>query len=165
MSNMLQWLYTYVAIVCSKFFTYFRQMLQVFYLHIVICCSGYTHMLQTYVSIVAPGQYVAANATPHALWPAGTHVLHALIQCCLSLSCGPTPIVERARNEQSPKWLSTPWSAGSLYRSPETATWLLSPWKNHRWPLVRWYHESESKVLQSVDSIPESFHISSEYIL
>jgi hypothetical protein len=28
---------------------------QVFYLDVVICCSGYTYMLQTYVSIVSPG--------------------------------------------------------------------------------------------------------------
>jgi hypothetical protein len=53
MLHMLQWLYMYVASVCSKCFTYFGHMLQVFYLDVVICCSGYTHMLQTYVSIVS----------------------------------------------------------------------------------------------------------------
>jgi hypothetical protein len=55
MLHMLQWLYTYAASVCSKIFTYFRRMLQVFYPDIVTRCSGYTHMLQTYVSIVSPG--------------------------------------------------------------------------------------------------------------
>jgi hypothetical protein len=50
----LQWLYRYIASVCFKYFTYFRHMLQVFYLFIVICCNGYIHMLQTYVSIVSP---------------------------------------------------------------------------------------------------------------
>jgi hypothetical protein len=50
----LQWLYTYVASVCFKCFTCFRRMLQVFCVlsRCCICCSGYTHMLQTYVSIV-----------------------------------------------------------------------------------------------------------------
>ena len=33
----------------------FIRMLQVFYLDVVICCGSYTHMLQTYVSIVSPG--------------------------------------------------------------------------------------------------------------
>jgi hypothetical protein len=55
MLYMLQWLYTYGASVCSKCFTYFRRMLQAFYLDVVIWCSGYTHMLQTYVSIVSLG--------------------------------------------------------------------------------------------------------------
>jgi hypothetical protein len=55
MLHMLQWLYTYIASVCSKCFTYFRRILQVFYLDVVIYCSGYTHMSQTCVSIVSPG--------------------------------------------------------------------------------------------------------------
>ena len=52
---------TYVAVairVCYKctfqMFHLFQTMLQVFYLDI-ICCSGYTHVLQTYVLIVLPG--------------------------------------------------------------------------------------------------------------
>jgi hypothetical protein len=89
MLHMLQWLYTYVASIYSKCFTYFRHMLQVFYMLQVlpisdicckcficckyifqmfylfqtyvasvlsrccICCSGYTHMLQAYVSIIS----------------------------------------------------------------------------------------------------------------
>jgi hypothetical protein len=40
---MLQWLYTYIASVCSKCFTYFRRMLQVFYLNVTVvihtCCK------------------------------------------------------------------------------------------------------------------------------
>jgi hypothetical protein len=52
---MLQWLYTYGASVYSKCFTYFMRMLQMFYLDVVIWCSGYTHMLQIYVSIVSLG--------------------------------------------------------------------------------------------------------------
>jgi hypothetical protein len=47
-------IYTYIASVYPKCFTYFRRMLQVFYLDVVISCSGYTHMLQMYVSIVLP---------------------------------------------------------------------------------------------------------------
>jgi hypothetical protein len=48
-------IHTYIASVYHKCFIYFRRMLQVFYLDIVICCSSYTHMLQMYVSIVSPG--------------------------------------------------------------------------------------------------------------
>ena len=44
MLHMLQWLYTYVAIVCSKCFICFRRILQVFYLDV-----AYTCMLQVYV--------------------------------------------------------------------------------------------------------------------
>jgi hypothetical protein len=55
MLYMLQWLYTYVANVCFKCFTYFGRMLQVFYLDVVVCCHGYTRMLQMYISIVSPG--------------------------------------------------------------------------------------------------------------
>jgi hypothetical protein len=32
--NMLQWLYTYVVIICFKYFSYFRSTLQVFYLDV-----------------------------------------------------------------------------------------------------------------------------------
>jgi hypothetical protein len=34
MLHMLQWIYAYVASVCSKCFTYFIRMLQVFYLDV-----------------------------------------------------------------------------------------------------------------------------------
>jgi hypothetical protein len=52
MLHMSQWLYTYVANVCSKCFTCFRRMLQVFYLDVAyaavviyICCK---HMFQLF---------------------------------------------------------------------------------------------------------------------
>jgi hypothetical protein len=54
MLHMLKWLYTYVISVCSKCFTFFRRMLQVFLSACCICCGGYMHMLQPYVSIVSP---------------------------------------------------------------------------------------------------------------
>jgi hypothetical protein len=47
-------IHMYIASVYPKCFTYFKRMLQIFYLDVVICCSGYTHMLQMYVSIVLP---------------------------------------------------------------------------------------------------------------
>jgi hypothetical protein len=57
---MLQWLYKYVASVCSKCFTYLRRMLQVFYLNVAyitnVCFNCFTLF-----------QYVATGAAPHAL--------------------------------------------------------------------------------------------------
>jgi hypothetical protein len=77
MLYILQWLYTYVLSVYSKCFTYFKLMLQVFY-------SGCYNMLQwlyTYVANVCFTwfQYVEAGAAPHALWLMGMHALHAPI--------------------------------------------------------------------------------------
>jgi hypothetical protein len=67
-------------------------MLQVFYLDVVYICSGYTHMLQAYVSIYFTlFQYVVANVAPHVLWLVGTHALHTSSRRCLSLSYGPAP--------------------------------------------------------------------------
>jgi hypothetical protein len=50
--HMLQWLYTYVSNVCFECFSYFIRILQVFLSRCCICYSGYTHMLQAYVSPV-----------------------------------------------------------------------------------------------------------------
>ena len=46
MLHMLQWLYTYVARVCSKYFICFRHVLQVFYLDIARVAMA---ILQMYV--------------------------------------------------------------------------------------------------------------------
>ena len=61
--HMLQWLYKYVASVCSKYSTYFRHMLQVFYLDIAyvavvihICFNCFTWF-----------HYVAAGVVPQVL--------------------------------------------------------------------------------------------------
>jgi hypothetical protein len=66
--HMLQWLYTYVSSVCSKCFTCFRRILQVFDLDIAkadldvaYVCNGYTHILQVYVlNILFFHTYVAS---------------------------------------------------------------------------------------------------------
>jgi len=98
--------------VCSKCFTCFRRMLQMFYLNVVICCRGYTHMLQTYVLIVSLGFTMLQQVLlPTRSDFAGMHALHIPIQRCLSLSCGSAPIVRHAHNGRSmPKWPSTLWS-------------------------------------------------------
>jgi hypothetical protein len=50
MLHMLQWLYTYVSIVCSKCFIYIRPMLQVFHPHVTKVDPDvtFTCMLQAY---------------------------------------------------------------------------------------------------------------------
>jgi hypothetical protein len=59
---MLQWLYTYVASICSKCFNCFRCMLQAFYLDVAYVAVA-IHMLQAYVSNVSPvSTHFAANA-------------------------------------------------------------------------------------------------------
>jgi hypothetical protein len=81
--HMLQWLYMYVGSVCFKCFAYFERMLQVFYLDIIICCHGYTHMLQMYVLIVSPG----FSLLQHVLLPTRarkrcTHPSSTAYPCC-----------------------------------------------------------------------------------
>jgi hypothetical protein len=56
MLHMLQWLYTYVSSVCSKYFVRSRRMLQMFYLdvakvdvHVAIICFMCFQVFHTYV--------------------------------------------------------------------------------------------------------------------
>ena len=58
---MLQWLYTYVARVCSKCFIYLRRMLQVFYLDVAYVAMA---MLQMYVSNISSVLDVCCNLFP-----------------------------------------------------------------------------------------------------
>jgi hypothetical protein len=97
MLHMLQWLYAYVASLCSKCLTYFRCMLQVFYL---------------YVAYVAVAIYICCRRMFQFVSPCFSMLQQVLLptrsdsrartrspsQCYLSLSCGPAPIVGRARN-------------------------------------------------------------------
>ena len=55
MLHMLQWLYTYVATICFKCFTYFRRMLhQVLHVaSVFISRSSMFHAFQTYISYVS----------------------------------------------------------------------------------------------------------------
>jgi hypothetical protein len=102
MLHILQWLYTYVASVSSKYFTYFRRMLQAFYLDVVyvvvvihICCK---HMFQLFHQVsVCCGRCSDSRACTRCTHPSSTTML-----------CGPAPIVGHTRNGQSvPKWAST----------------------------------------------------------
>jgi hypothetical protein len=58
--HMLQWLYIYVSIVCSKCFIYIRPMLQVFHPHVVKVDLHvtFTCMLQAYFQVVSGVSYI-----------------------------------------------------------------------------------------------------------
>jgi hypothetical protein len=71
----------------------------------------YTYVANVCFNYFTLFQYVTVGVAPHVLWLSNKHALHAPIQNCLSLSCRPTPTVERARNGLLvPKWLSILWS-------------------------------------------------------
>jgi hypothetical protein len=54
MMHMLQWLYTYVASVCSKYFTCFRRMLQVFYLDVTYVTNIYFNCFSMLQQVLPP---------------------------------------------------------------------------------------------------------------
>jgi hypothetical protein len=107
----------------------YTRMLQVYVLNISpisdVCCKCFIwilHMLQwlyTYVANVCFNcfiwfQYVCSRfCSPWVLTREYARTAHTH-QRCLSQSCGPVPIVKRARNEHSvPKWSSTPRAAST----------------------------------------------------
>ena len=74
---MLQWLYTYVASVCSKCFSCFRWMLHVFYLGVAyvshLCCKCFIRMLHMFSHIC------------YICFAMATHVFSLCFRCMLQV--------------------------------------------------------------------------------